>query len=365
MNRDIEFKTFEVKKDEWSSSRFVSETFTGNLEQDQVLLKIDRFALTTNNITYCAAGDILGYWGFFPAKEGFGRVPVMGYADVAASNHPDVQVGERLWGFYPMSNYLVVKAGRASKSSFFDVSEHRQQYAPIYCNYLRALANPYYEPQREDHDLLLRGLYLTSWLVEDFMFDNETFGADSYLITSASSKTSIALAFAVKSRGEKKAVGITSESNEAFCKNLGCYSEIITYDDVSSFDASESVVIVDMAGNVGVLRTLHERFQEKVKYSCLIGTTHIEESKGLLFITGLPGAKPELFFAPSHAQKRAEALGPGELEALIGQSLKDFQEYSDQWLTVMRASGPQAIESTFNKVLSGHALPSEGYILSV
>ena len=200
MNKEIEFKTFEVKKNEWSSSRFVSETFNGNLEQDQVLLKIDRFALTTNNITYCAAGDMFGYWGFFPTEEGFGRVPVMGYADVVASNHSDVQVGERLWGFYPMSNYLVIKAGRVSNSNFFDVSEHRQQYAPIYSQYLRALANPYYEPAREDHDLLLRGLYLTSWLVEDFMFDNETFGADSYLITSASSKTSIALGFAVKSR---------------------------------------------------------------------------------------------------------------------------------------------------------------------
>ena len=92
--------------------------------------------------------------------------------------------------------------------------------------------------------------------------------------------------------------------------------------------------------------------------------TH-QRKQRLAIYTGLPGAKPELFFAPSHAQKRAEKLGAGQLEALIGQSLKDFQEYSDQWLTVMRASGPQAIESTFNKVLSGHALPSEGYILSV
>ena len=364
MNKEIEFKTFEVKKDEWSSSRFVSETFTGNLEQDQVLLKIDRFALTTNNITYCAAGDMFGYWGFFPTEEGFGRVPVMGYADVVASNHSDVQVGERLWGFYPMSNYLVIKAGRVSNSNFFDVSEHRQQYAPIYSQYLRALANPYYEPAREDHDLLLRGLYLTSWLVEDFMFDNETFGADSYLITSASSKTSIALGFAVKSRGEKESIGITSESNREFCKKLGCYSEIITYDEVSSLDASGSVVIVDMAGNLEVLRALHELFQEQVKYSCLIGTTHRDEIKGLLSLSSLPGAKPELFFAPSQAQKRTEELGAGQLEKLIGQSLVDFQKYSDQWLTVVRASGPESIEAAFSKLLNGQASPSEGYILS-
>ena len=61
--------------------------------------------------------------------------------------------------------------------------------------------------KREDQDLLLRGLFLTSWLVDDFMFDNDHFGADEYVITCASSKTSIALAFVAKQE-LKKAIGV-------------------------------------------------------------------------------------------------------------------------------------------------------------
>ncbi|HBF46414.1 MAG TPA: hypothetical protein DDW91_08030, partial [Shewanella frigidimarina] len=41
----------------------------------------------------------------------------------------------------------------------------------------------------EDYDILLRGLFTTSWLVDDFMFDNQYFDATQYLVTSASSKT--------------------------------------------------------------------------------------------------------------------------------------------------------------------------------
>ena len=52
------------------------------------------------------------------------------------------------------------------------------------------------------------------------------------------------------------------------------------------------------------------------------------------------------------------------MEKLIGQSLVDFQKYSDQWLTVVRASGPESIEAAFSKLLNGQASPSEGYILS-
>ena len=78
MSDPIEFTTFEVQKDRWTNTRVASETFDSHLDPDQVLLKVDRFALTSNNISYCLAGDTLGYWGFFPTTEGFGRIPVMG-----------------------------------------------------------------------------------------------------------------------------------------------------------------------------------------------------------------------------------------------------------------------------------------------
>ncbi len=355
--------TFEVQKNEWSNTRVVTETFDGHLDSDQVLFKIDRFALTANNISYCLAGDTLGYWGFFPAQDGFGRIPVMGYSDVIASKHPDIRVGDRYWGFYPMSNYLTVQAGKVSKSGFTDISPHRQSFAPIYSQFNNTKANPFYEEAREDHDLLLRGLFLTSWLVEDFMFDNDSFGADAFVITCASSKTSIALAFTVKTRGEKRTIGMTSENNVEFCKDLGCYDVIITYDQAESLDSSEAIIIVDMAGNFNAMKALHEHFRENVKYSCKVGATHISALDG--DINTLPGATPTFFFAPAQVAKRNQEWGPGEVQKLIGQALTGFQKFSDQWMIVSRGSGVETIEQTFNRVLSGKASPSEGFILSI
>lgn len=363
MSDPIQFRTFEVNRKDWGTTRVVEEEFDGALSENQVLLKIDRFALTSNNISYCAAGDMLGYWGFFPASDDFGRVPAMGYADVAASNHPDVKVGERFWGFYPMGNYLIVSAGKHGPTGFSDVSEHRQTYAPIYSGFSRTSANPDYKKAREDHDLLLRGLFLTSWLAEDFMHDNDTFGADDYLITSASSKTSISLAYVVKQRGEKRSIGITSARNLDFCKDLGCYDSLITYDEVSELDATRPVVVVDMAGNKTVLRALHEHYRDNMKYSCQVGATHVGSVE--VDTDNMPGATPEFFFAPGQAQKRNGEWGAGQVEMRVGESLQSFHDFSDRWLTVQSGYGPDAIDATFKRVLAGNASPSEGLILSM
>ena len=86
----------------------------------------------------------------------------MGYANVAASNHPDIMAGDRYWGFYPMSNYLIAQAGNVTSSGFSVVVPYRQQLAPIYSRFDNIKANPLYEEAREDQDLLLRGLFLTS-----------------------------------------------------------------------------------------------------------------------------------------------------------------------------------------------------------
>ena len=73
-------------------------------------MKVDRFALTANNITYAVLGDQLKYWQLFPAPDGFGIVPVGGFGDVIASRHPGIAEGERLFGYFPMASHLVIAA---------------------------------------------------------------------------------------------------------------------------------------------------------------------------------------------------------------------------------------------------------------
>ncbi len=362
MSEPITVTTFEVRKDDWSQTRVVEEVLPGELVENEVLFRVDRFALTANNISYCSAGDALGYWGFFPAEEGWGRIPTMGYADVVASAHPDIEVGERVWGFFPMATHLKILAGKVRPDQFVDVSEHRADYAPVYAQFQRAAANPIYDPAREDQDSLLRGLFMTSWLCEDFMSDNDTFGAEAYLITSASSKTSIALGFAVKDRGEKRAIGLTSAGNVAFCESLGCYDVVITYDEIASLDAAEPVVMVDMAGNADVISALHHHYGDNMKYSCRVGATHYDRGGA---VEGLPGATPEFFFAPSQVQKRGKEWGPVELQQRLGGAFVRFREFSDNWLEVKRGYGIDSVSATYQAVLAGSASPREGQILSL
>ena len=362
MTGEIAISTFEVRKDNWGETRVVADTLDSSLAENEVLFRVERLALTANNISYAATGDSLGYWGFFPAEEGWGRIPAMGWAEVIASAHAEVQVGERVWGWFPYSTHLKILAGKANAATFTDVSAHRADYAPVYAQFDRASANPNYEAAREDQDSLLRGLFTTSWLVDDFLQVNQSFGAAACLITSASSKTSVALGYCVHKRGKLASIGITSARNVAFCESLGCYDKVVTYDDVASLDAAQSVVMIDMAGSAQVTSDLHHHFQDNMKHSCRIGATHYEEAGS---VQGLPGPQPEFFFAPTHVKTRSAELGVKEFMMGLGIAYAKFREFSDSWLRVEQSYGAEAVTATYLAVLTGKSDPVSGQVVSL
>ena len=358
----IRASTLEVRKDNVSDTRVVTDETIVQLGENEVLLQIDRLALTANNISYASAGDALGYWRFFPAADGWGRVPAMGWADVVASNHADIVVGERVWGFFPFSTHLKILAGKVSQQSFSDVSVHRDGLAPVYAQFDRASAYAIYEQAREDQDSLLRGLYMTSWLVADFMEMNDFFGASSCLITSASSKTSIALGHCVQRQDGVSSIALTSAGNVAFCESLGCYDSVLTYEQISALDGQESVVVVDMAGSASILSALPHHYADTMKYSCRIGATHVD-SVGA--VHDLPGATPEFFFAPGHIQIRSKELGPAELMMRLGSAYVAFRQFCDTWLQVEDSFGAEAVTAVYQRVRAGKADPATGQIISL
>jgi len=362
MSKSVTSSTLEVRKDDWGDTRVVTEELDPTLAEHEVLLKVDRQALTANNISYANTGDSLGYWRFFPAAEGWGRIPAMGWADVSASNHPQIAPGERVWGFFPISTHLKIIAGNVSAQSFSDLSPHREGLSPFYAQFDRAAASPLYDAAREDQDSLLRGLFMTSWLVEDFLQVNESFTATSCLITSASSKTSIALGHCVKQRGQLASVALTSAGNAAFCESLGCYDRVITYDKLATLDNAEPVVVVDMAGSTPVLSGLHHHYRDNMKYSCRIGATHQE---GFGPMPEMPGATPEFFFAPAHLQSRSREMGAAEFSALQGGAYQEFRRFCDGWLRIERSYGPTDTEAVYQQVLAGRVDPASGQIVSM
>ena len=172
----------------------LAETDRPALADGAVLLSIDSFALTTNNVTYAATGAQLRYWDFFPSgTDGWGIVPVWGFATVEESRCPDIEPGERLYGYFPMASHLVVLPGRIREASFADVSPHRADLAATYNTYIRLGAETGDDRALEDKRAILYPLYATSYLLFDFLSDNDWFGAEQIIIGSASSKTGIGL----------------------------------------------------------------------------------------------------------------------------------------------------------------------------
>jgi len=333
------------------------------LRDGQVRLRVDRFAVTANNVTYASVGDALGYWDFFPAESGWGRVPAMGWGEVVASAHPDVAVGGRYYGWFPMSRSLDLSVS-PSESGLRDEGEQRAAHAPVYRTYTATDRDPFHAPgdDAEDRHALLRGLFLTAFLADDFLAEHGYFGASSALVLSASSKTAIGFAQCAADRGLDALVGVTSPANLDFVSGLGWYDRVVAYPDVASIPADVDSVAIDLAGDGALLSRIHAHLGDRLRYSMSIGLSHHGAPSRP---ASLPGPKPEFFFAPSQVSQRMRDWGPEGYRQRVAEALRRCVDASRGWLEVSRSYGPAAAQQTWLAVLGGQVPPSIGRIASL
>src|SRR5271154_7213420 len=222
---------FIVARDAFQECKFIETQLpdADTLPDEALLVKVDRFAFTANNITYATLGDQLKYWQLFPAPEGFGNIPVWGFGEVIASRHPNIQEGERLFGYFPMATHLVIEAADVSKRGLRDAAAHRQGVAPVYNAYARVSGDAAFAGRQGDYQALLRPLFMLSFLVDDFLAEHGFYGAQSVVLSSASSKTAFGLAHLLHTlRKGIRVIGLTSAANVDFVRSLGCYHEVLT-----------------------------------------------------------------------------------------------------------------------------------------
>ena len=351
--------SFQINRTSIREHQFVDHGVR-DLDAGEVRLDVDFVALTSNNVTYAVAGDMLDYWGFFPAGLPWGHVPAMGYGTVVESTTDGIDVGSRHFGFFPMADQHIVHA-KATESGFIDIGDHRANHAPAYRQFADTSKDPAYDADREAHVALLRGLFLTGWLAEDLLFDNDNFGAEATIITSASSKTSIGMACTVDQRGGH-AVGLTSERNREFVEGLGCYAEVVTYDAIGSIDADRRSVVVDMAGNGQVLADVHNHFGGTLAHSMAIGGSHWESFGDR---PEMSGPAPEFFFAPAQIEKRNSDWGSGEPMRRVMDAFADYVAFTDDWLTIDHANGPDALSGAWDALVGGEIGPEIGLTRSL
>jgi hypothetical protein len=355
---------FIVARDNLTRCEFIETPIpsVADLPDDALLVEVERFAFTANNITYAMLGDELKYWQLFPEPTGFGNIPVWGFGKVIVSLHPQVTEGERLFGYFPMATHLVIEAADVRKRGLRDAAAHRQGVAAVYNAYARVTDDPTFAGRQGDYQALLRPLFMLSFLVDDSLAEAEFHGARAVILSSASSKTAIGLAHLLSLRERIDVIGLTSTANVDFVRSLGCYHEVVTYDNLSALRSEQPVALVDMAGDGQLRAKLHRHFGDRLTYSGRIGLTHQNRSAEEPV---LPGVKPTWFFAPDQISKRAREWGPGGIEQRLGSAWSGFAPKLEQWITVIEGRGPAAVRQVYLDTLSGQVSPEQGHILSL
>jgi len=329
------------------------------LQDGQIRLALLNFALTANNVTYASTGFVIGYWKFFPSGlEGEGIVPVWGVAQVTESRAAHVPVGARMYGFYPMAHELIITPTEESSGVNIDQTPHRADLPLIYNTYVVVRQSP---PEAEHLRALLQPLLATSYLLFDWLIDNDCFGAQQIIIGSASSKTGLGLCkfLAEPQARPYRIIGLTSEANRTFVEGLGACDQVLSYDEVETLNQTPSVY-VDMAGNAAVKSRLHHHLGDHVKYSAAVGTSHWDQFAAP---EKMPGAKPRFFFAPSQIAKRREDWGPGVIEARITQAWKRIAADAGSWLDVQVHHGLEAAPAVYGALAQGTASPRDGHVI--
>jgi hypothetical protein len=355
-------RVLEVDRTDPATTRIAEED--ASIVEGQVRLRVDRFALTANNVSYATFGDALGYWDFFPATGGWGRVPAMGWATVVESAHPDVDTGMRCFGWYPMADHVAVTV-TPTTDGLRDDGAHRQAHARVYRAYVDVRRDPLYDPapDGEDRHALLRGLFLTGFLADEAFADGGAepyFAARRVVVLSASSKTAIGYAQRAGARAGLEVVGVTSERNLDFVSSLACYTTALTYDAVGTMPTGIPTVSIDMAGAPAVLAALHHRLGDDLRYSMTVGQSHHDAPAAAT--APLPGPQPQEFFAPTEVGRRLQQWGREEYARRAADALAEFVDGSRAWLEVSRRTGPEEVAAAWTEVREGRVRPDVGIV---
>jgi hypothetical protein len=354
---------FLVNRDNLRETRIV-ESDPPPVEAGQALLRVDTFGLTANNITYAVFGDRMSYWDFFPTEEeGWGLVPMWGFAEVETSNADGVVAGTRVFGYLPPSSHLLIEPAAVEEAGFVDGSPHRANLPSAYHRYLATGLDPFYRADTEAVQMLLRPLFFTSFLIDDQLADEGLLERGPVVNASATSKTALAAAFLLKRRGDVELVALTSGRSASFVEGLELYDRVVTYDSIGSLEVGPAT-FVDVAGDGDVRLAVHSHYRDELIHSMAVGVTHWEE----LERGGgeeLPGPQPKFFFAPDRVTKRTGDWGRDALGRNVADAWHPFCEWIGGWLEVIPGTGFEAVRSAYADVIENRVDPRHAHVLTL
>jgi len=253
---------------------------------------------------------------------------------------------------------------RVTPRGFYDGAPHRAELVSAYNQYMRCSTDAGYAAALEDYQMLVRPLFITSFMLADFLQDNAFFSARQIVVSSASSKTAYGTAFCLGRHAGMTLIAATSPGNRAYVEGLGCYDRVIGYDEVTSLDAGLPTLYVDFAGNDALRATIHHHFGEALVYDCYAGSA---QNTAFLSQTALPGPQPQLYFAPVQIKKRNADWGPQEVNRRFneaqGRFIAELSRPGNRWMTLAQHQGLAAAQGVIENLHAGRLDPQGAHIV--
>ena len=172
------------------------------LQAGEIRLRVDKVGLSANNLFYAQMGEapFLKFFAVYPLGEehkDLANVPAWGVATVVESDNPDFSPGEQFRGFLHMTNVVQMKA-RRTPEVFQAYGGGRDKINQAYNGFL-AVDPEGTSPIRgsgEKSDLAMTSAPGASsgFILYELLKMHDFYGANSIVLTSASSKLSLATA---------------------------------------------------------------------------------------------------------------------------------------------------------------------------
>lgn len=374
------------------------------IPDDHVLLKVDRFGYSANNVTYQALGEAshFRYFEFHhvPDSEAegvssktHGVTPVWGFGTIIKSTHPKVHTGERVYGYFAPARYLLLPVSSdVNKYAFFVPRPHLPPDRRPYNQITRCAEDPLYDPSptAEDLTMLYRPLFWTSFWCEDWLnSSNYKGGSTRIIISSASSKTAFCLAYLIRRRNSlqgsstRRVIGLTSTKNLVFTKRLALYDDVFDYE---SFDMSlvgnlarGRWIYVDVAGNNALNARVRDHFRvcgDSELVTCIaLGLTNVSAStidpsslgwgsNSEAPHTGDP--KIEHFFMPEWLSIRKQQLSVSAITQMQKDAWTRLMADCGTWgVSLRRVCGPEQVKAAYEEIVRRGLAPEDAFVWSL
>ncbi|GJE99571.1 DUF2855 family protein [Phanerochaete sordida] len=372
------------------------------LEGNHVLIKVDKFGFSANNVTYQALGEAphFRYFDFHPAPrvdeaspETHGVIPVWGFGTVVKSTHPRIQPGERVYGYFAPTKYLLVPVSPAdvNKYNFHIPRPHLPADRRPYNQVVRCASDAQYDPSpiAEDLTMLYRPLFWTAFWCENWLDAFSYRDADSFLISSASAKTAFCLAYLIGKRKKTTGksitiVGLTSKGNVGFTRGLKLYDSVVNYDALESpgelKPSTRKWLYIDVAGNDKLNERVSRHFSESgsLVAGIQLGLTNLSPSapaaSSTKFTTNTSLSAPapskgpfemEQFFMPEWLAVQRTRLRVDEITAMQATAWSELMRDGRDWVRIEYVRGGIAVEQAYREVAQKGTDPTTGMVWSL